>query len=445
MLNRVQKQLTFINTIMTGGILLLLLTVLFYWNLRMREEADRTAFENLWSTVYTQLQTSSTLSTTYLAQAETSNRAIIQIQENGLPFFFPGSWLPESSRSSLIESALQSATEQNVFPAVRPVSASVIQTDLMQVEGSGEDSYYGRLAVISTGKGVKSLLILSYITPRRSILLQLLPLYGGIAVFGVLALYLCSLYLTHRALLPAREAADKQSAFIAAASHELRSPLAVIRSCCSAARSECPGEMPTPEDTQQPDGSRMAGLLANIDRECSRMARLVSDMLLLASTDAKNWTLSKEEVEADTLMIETYESFLPVCREKGLSLSLRLPDEVMDLKLFADRQRLEQILTILMDNAVSYTPKGKEISLMLSKQKADRFVFEVADRGPGIPDEQKEQVFERFYRSDSARNDKKHFGLGLSIAKELAELHGGTIRVLDGRDGGSRFVVTIPS
>lgn len=438
MFDHVQKKLTMIYTAMTGGILLLLLALLFSWNLKTKENEGKSAFENLWVSVSAQLQMNSVLSDSFLAQAEAGNRAIIHILENNQPLFFPGAWKSKTDRSQLIEEALKEAAKEGVTPNIAPVSSSVVQTSLMLIHGEQGDSYYGRLLVTSSGKGVKSVLLLTYITPLSAIFFHLLPIYGIIGLLGLLAVFLSSRYQTDRALQPAREAAKKQADFLAAASHELRSPLAVIRSCCSAAKGE-PASTPS--------------LLANIDRECSRMARLVSDMLLLASTDAGKWTLQKEGLEADTLMIETYETFLPICREKGLTLSLELPDETEPLPRFlADRQRLEQILTILMDNAIFYTPEGRTITLRLSEKKGSRRIsaghsvleFEVADSGPGIPDEKKKLIFDRFYRADSSRSDKKHFGLGLSIAKELAELHGGSIRILDGEAGGSRFVVRIP-
>ena len=154
--------------------------------------------------------------------------------------------------------------------------------------------------------------------------------------------------------------------------------------------------------------------------------------------------------EPDTLLIEAYEAFLLLCREKNINLILELPKEPFP-PLLADRQRLEQVITILLDNAISYTPAGKEVRLKMYKKEGSRrisagyfrTVIEVADTGKGVPDEMKQRIFDRFYRGDASRKDKKHFGLGLSIAKELTEMHGGTLAVHDNPGGGSRFVVTL--
>ena len=176
------------------------------------------------------------------------------------------------------------------------------------------------------------------------------------------------------------------------------------------------------------------------------MSRLVDDMLLLASADAGAWTLEPAELDADTLLMDAYETFLPLCRQKSISLSITLPREASP-RFLGDSQRIGQALAILLDNAVSYTPAGGTVHLSLSlcQDAPASLEFEVADSGPGIPDPVKAQIFDRFYRADSSRSEKQHFGLGLGIAKELMRLHGGTIRVCDRPGGGSRFILRLPA
>lgn len=440
MFEHVQKKLAVLYTAMTGAVLLLLLSLLFAWNLGLRRQEERIAFQSLWMTVTNQFQMNHAMSDAYLAHTEASHQAILHIEENGQAFFFPGSWTPESPRTSLIELAMETAADEGIFPDIPPVSESFNQTSEFQIRGRKGDSYYGRLLVLPSAKGARSLLLLSRITPLFSLFGQLVPLFAFAAVLGIVCIYFVSLFLTGRALLPAREAAARQAEFIAAASHELRSPLAVIRSSCFAALQET-APAPSP-----------ARLLSNIERECSRMARLVSDMLLLASADAGTWTLHPEELEADTLLMDAYETFLPICRQKNIALTIRLPEEALP-RFRGDRQRMEQVLAILLDNALSYTPEGRSVFLSLSLVlPSHRFgsscpflAFEVSDSGPGIPDDKKKKIFDRFYRADSSRTEKKHFGLGLSIAKELIALHKGTIRVLDRPGGGSRFIIYLPA
>lgn len=218
----------------------------------------------------------------------------------------------------------------------------------------------------------------------------------------------------------------RQVAFVAA-SHELRAPLTVMKAGLSSIR----------EDT-----SKVNVFLPYIEEECDRMTRLISDMLLLASSDAKTWSLVKEPVEIDTLLIEIYDMFCSCYNNKNYRLHLSLPEEELPV-IYGDAERIKQILTILIDNAMSYTPAEGVIALMAYSQK-DYVIVEVEDHGPGISDEDKKLVFERFYKKDQSRNDKNHFGLGLSIAKELAELHGGNITVKDTPGGGATFVLWLP-
>lgn len=436
MFHDVQRRLTILYTTMTGLILTVLLACLFMWNINSKEQGETFAFQNLWLSVNTHVQMDTILSHSFLAQTEAAGRSIIYIEENGTPLLFPGAWTPDTPRTELVKRGFKAAEAEGISPSQPLVSSSMEQTSLFKIKGDHGDSYFGRLILLSTKNGAKCMLMLSYITPRSVLIGSSLPLFFLLCAIGFISIFFVSRYLTARALNPARESAKKQVEFIAAASHELRSPLAVIRSGVSALRKS--------------EGEDSDRILCSIDKECSRMARLVSDMLLLASTDAGNWTLLKKEVNIDTLLIEAYEAFLPLCRDKKLELILALPSDPLP-PLMADKQRLEQVLSILLDNAISYTPEGKRIVLAAYEKKnpliggagGSKIIIEVQDTGEGISDDRKKQIFDRFYRGDASRNDKKHLGLGLSIAKELVELHGGTIVVLDNPGGGSRFLIKL--
>lgn len=442
MFKLVQKQLTILYTVLTGSVLVVLLGLIFYRNLSVREQQEMNRFQNLWLSVSSRLHSDSFISDWFLAQTEIENRSVIYIEENGAELFFTGAWAPPTERGILLEAALVAADEEGVNPSRPPVSSAVSQTDLLRIDGNFGDSYYARVLVLNTAKGAKSLILLSYITPRSILVRQGIPLFALAGAAGLLGILVISWFLTGRALQPARDSVRKQTEFVAAASHELRSPLAVIRSSLSALDSEVSDETEGFISGKQ--------LVRNADRECRRMARLVGDMLLLASSDAGSWALHRSQTEPDTLLIEAYETFLPVCMEKNINLTLELPEEPIPT-LQADRQRLEQVISILLDNAVSYTPAGKSIWLRMYRVRGGRrissdffkTVIEVADSGKGVPDEMKQRIFDRFYRGDVSRNDKRHFGLGLSIAKELVELHGGTLAVHDNPGGGSRFVITL--
>lgn len=219
---------------------------------------------------------------------------------------------------------------------------------------------------------------------------------------------------------------------MAAASHELRTPLAVILSCVSAVKKAAPEEK--------------EGFLATISSEGQRMSRLINDMLLLSQADAHTFPVCPKPTECDTLLLNSYEAFEPMAREKDISMTISLPPAGLPPCL-CDGERFNQITAILLHNSISYTPKGGTISLSLSLntvKKPEHLTLSVADSGIGIPDEEKEKIFRRFYRLDQSRSEKDHFGLGLSIAFEIVRSLDGTIRVTDTPGGGSTFSVCLP-
>ena len=172
------------------------------------------------------------------------------------------------------------------------------------------------------------------------------------------------------------------------------------------------------------------------------MSSLINDMLTLSNSDNHNFPIRPKEVELDTLLMNTYEAFEPVARKKSQTLSITLPDTSVPVCM-ADDERISQVLSILLHNAISYTPAGGQIELSLQYKKS-RFYLTVSDTGIGIPDEDKKKIFDRFYRAEKSRSTKGHFGLGLSIAAEIIKFHHGTITVSDNPGGGSIFTVMLP-
>lgn len=169
------------------------------------------------------------------------------------------------------------------------------------------------------------------------------------------------------------------------------------------------------------------------------MTALIDDMLQLALADANTWTLHKEPISPDTLLITIYDSLSALCRKKKQLLEVKLQDEEIPAFL-ADRERIEQVIMILTDNASSYSPEGSKVSVIAWSDQKHVFI-EVEDHGCGIKEEDKKRIFDRFYRLDKSRNDKSHYGLGLSIAMELVRLHHGRLYVKDTVGGGSTFVL----
>lgn len=215
-----------------------------------------------------------------------------------------------------------------------------------------------------------------------------------------------------------------QQRLLADVSHELRTPLTSIR-----------GNL----DLMRHMGEGDSESLAVIQDELERMTRLVGDLLLLARADSGGLPMQRQPVELDNILFEVYRQ-VSVPQPK-VKVELVEVDQVM---VFGDPDRLKQLILNLTDNAIKYTPAGGKVSLSLSK-KAGWSQLEITDTGIGIPAENLSHIFERFYRVDKARTRSQGgSGLGLSIAKWIAQAHGGAIRVTSNVGEGTSFIVTLP-
>jgi signal transduction histidine kinase len=258
-------------------------------------------------------------------------------------------------------------------------------------------------------------------------------------------------------LKPIEENRKRQNQFVAAASHELRTPLAVILSSAEAIQNKLKKQMEhydsANKDMPNIDTSNNAVLnnnmntaalniqqdISTIHDETIRVSHLLEDMLTLSSSDAGHFTLCTAPAELDTLVLNVYENFENMARQKNIIFNIHMPASALPL-CNCDKERIIQVITILVHNAISYTPKNGKVDISLSYEKK-RFTISVADNGVGITDSDKAKIFDRFYRSDKSRNSKEHFGLGLSIAAEIITAHNGKITVSDTEGGGATFTV----
>lgn len=219
---------------------------------------------------------------------------------------------------------------------------------------------------------------------------------------------------------------ETQRRFVADVGHELRTPLTVIKGNVDLMRRmDCADEES----------------LDSIENETDRLNRLVGDLLLLAQAESGKLPLVSRLVELDTLVLEAMHQMQVLARNK---LELRL-EEIDQVLVCGDQDRLKQVLVNLIGNAIKYTPPGGSVMIRLSKE--DQMArLEVQDTGPGIPPEDLPHIFERFYRGEKSRTrpkEGKGFGLGLSIAYWIVRNHGGEIEV-DSHAGGTTFKVYIP-
>jgi signal transduction histidine kinase len=389
------------------------------------KEKRMEAFLNYGSTINNKLQNENTLKHSWLSQLESENNLLIQIEDNGSPISFKGVFHSFTDRDLLMKQLKDLALEEGIDTEKNPIYFNEAKSSIYTIKGVKNEIYYGLAIIIPTTTGWRSLLLLQYFPNYYFSIINQTILYSLLGLAGIISLFLVSLCFVSKMLKPIEESNRRQTTFIAAASHELRSPLSVIMANNAAISTTSEAQI----------------FHKGIDKECKRMAHLIDDMLLLTCMDAKTWLINKEPIEIDTLLVETYEVFLPLFRQNNLSLVLNLQEDELPI-IYGDKDRLKQILAILLDNALSYTPPGKKVTVhgFVSNFYLN---IEVEDQGIGITDIDKKLIFDRFYRADKSRNDKKHFGLGLCIANELVQRHGGKISIRDTEGGGATFVIKI--
>jgi len=226
------------------------------------------------------------------------------------------------------------------------------------------------------------------------------------------------------------QAFERERRFTADASHELKTPLAILRGDIEVAlRRER-----TPEEYQR--------VLQSSLEEIARLTKLTEDLLTLARSDAGESVLELEQVQLDQLASEARAYIAPLADSAGVALSYDAPPSPVVVE--GDQKRLNQLLVNLLDNAIKYTPSGGSARLALAVEDANA-VIEVTDTGRGIPSAALPHIFERFYRQTDPRDSRvTGFGLGLAISKWIVDAHGGSIEA-DSQEGrGSRFTVRLP-
>jgi signal transduction histidine kinase len=223
--------------------------------------------------------------------------------------------------------------------------------------------------------------------------------------------------------VPIRESLRRQREFAADASHELRTPLAIATAAIAELRR-------SPQDV-----ATVRRSIEDLDAGTDQLRRLVDDLLLLARTDAEAVELESVDSDLAQVAAETVEGLEPVARDRGVKLQL----DIEPAPLRGDPQRLGQLVSILVDNAIRHSPPGGLVTVGV---RTGRLFVE--DSGRGIEAEHLPRVFERFWRAPGAPPGGT--GLGLAIAAWIVERHGGTIAAGSPASGsGARFSVTLPT
>lgn len=238
-------------------------------------------------------------------------------------------------------------------------------------------------------------------------------------------------WLSKRNIRPIQLMYDKQKQFTADASHEMRTPLAVLNLAVQGLL----------EDTESRYSAFAAETLQMLKTEVSRLRKLTDTLMELARRDNLGLTVQKDRIDFTALCRRVINQFILVAEEKQQVINTALPE-----KLFVkgDADSLNMLLIILLDNAVKYSPVASQI-FVKAEDKKDSVILQVQDQGIGISDVDKEKIFDRFFRVDKVRSrEQGGLGLGLALAQSIVRLHGGAITVLDNKPHGTIMQVRLP-
>ena len=243
----------------------------------------------------------------------------------------------------------------------------------------------------------------------------------GISLAGTLAVFLLLLLLSGRIVRPIAESYEKQKRFITDAGHELKTPITIIRADADVLESELDGENEW---------------IADIRKQTGRLAELTEDLIFLSKMEEENPALQMEELSLSELVDETAQSFQSLALSKGKRFSASVAP---NLQVRGDEKALAKLVSILLDNAMKYSPENGTVELTLERAGKNARLI-VRNSTPPMEKGSADRLFERFTREDRSRNSESGgFGLGLAIAKAVTEAHKGTIHA-QSEDGASLTV-----
>ncbi len=428
MFRKLHIHLTLFCTLVTGLIFLTLTVIsLFFAETSIRKNSYA-SFLNQLNSVLIHLQEQESISHQWLNQLLEKGQLQLFLYDNGTPLLYQNYHDSNQERQLAQEAEAAARTQCNIDIFSQHTNQLTLHKEYAFTSSAGQE-YYASAGVIPKKNGCLGILILSSLKEQQS---QIQYLRFVVCLTGIAALFLLFLFsrsFIRRLIIPLEKSQKRQTHFIASASHELRAPLSVLRS-----------GLEVLEKTEDP--AKQAHTIALLQDEGLRMQNLIRDMLLLANSDSGELPLRREFWQPDSILLHVFENYEPLAAKKSIRLSIQIPEELLP-NCCCDRERIIQVFSILLNNALSYTPEGGKIHLSLAYEKPF-LAFRFTDTGCGISDREKHLIFDRFYRSDQAHSDREHFGLGLCIAKEIVTSHQGRIGVENNPTGGSCFYVKLP-
>lgn len=428
MYRKVHLRLTALCAGITTAIMIIMSLGYLYVSETALYENQYNSFKNDMNTITTNLEQQPVISMEWISKMESQNNYTFFLLDNGIPFLYNrlnDSY--ESYKNDILNECIDAYNRMFKIEQIQSSPYSAYHSEFQFTSSSVKEDFFGSVIKCEKASSLLQIFVFTSLNGLKKQIYEQRILFALINFIAVIFLAAFSWVFTGKLLKPIIENQKKQTAFVASASHELRTPLAVILSSA-----ECCMDASPYKQTQ---------FLNTIKQEGLRMSSLINDMLTLSESDQHQFLVQKKPVELDTLLINSYEAFQPLAKKKDVMLFIELPEDPLPVCL-CDPDRMKQVFSILIHNAISYTPEKGKISLSLAYKKSN-FYISVADNGIGIPDEDKSKIFDRFYRAERSRSTKGHFGLGLSIAYEIINKHGGIITVEDAKGGGTIFTIVL--
>lgn len=273
--------------------------------------------------------------------------------------------------------------------------------------------------------------IMRNVDTEKSNVSSMMVLLLSTDVVALLLVYAIAIFLSKRLIVPLEVTYNNQKKFIQDASHELRTPVAIILS-------KLESLLKNPDCTVEDEAETIAVAM----RETRQLKKMISELLSLTKEESL-LKVAYQPVDIEKLLNELSESYIEIAdyQEKVFEYNINMKNKV----IYSDYQKLRQILRILTDNAFKYTEKGDKISVIAYEKSRDKVVLEVNDTGIGISSKDQKHIFERFFRSDSVRaTEIEGSGIGLSIAKVMTSAIGASIKVRSEEGKFTKFIIDIP-
>lgn len=291
------------------------------------------------------------------------------------------------------------------------------------------DSSYSYLKSINLNTKITKIVFVDR-SNYQNFLYQLLKSFLLVGLLSLVILFIISMYLTNKTIRPIKQAFDKQKQFIADASHELKTPLTIIKTNTSLILSN-------PDDSVK----YQAKWINYINSQIDRMSKLIDEMLSLAKLDAQESNIILLPINISKIIESMILMFDAIIYENNLNLE---SDIKKDVFVHGDKENLKRLFSILMDNAIKHTNKNGTLSIKLFVDR-NKVKIIVKNTGQGIAKENLEKIFDRYYRADNSRDRKTGgYGLGLAIAKSIVLKHKGKIYAQSTLNKNTSFIIELP-